>query len=54
MNAPCSHARVQVISQDDNGKFMECLDCREIFELSELEELERLKPELPTEDLSYA
>ncbi|MSO20636.1 MAG: hypothetical protein EXQ56_09285 [Acidobacteria bacterium] len=35
----CSHARVEVISQDANGKFFECLDCREIFESAELDEL---------------
>ena len=58
MNAPCSHTRVSVISQDDNGKFLECLDCREIFELSELEEPQQspsqAKEELPKEDLSDA
>jgi hypothetical protein len=48
MNQPCGHSNVQVIAQDDNGKFLECLDCREIFESSELEELE------PKEDLSDA
>ena len=49
MTAPCNHTRFQIISQDDNGKFLECLDCREIFESSELEE-----PEQPKEDLSDA
>jgi hypothetical protein len=48
MNTPCRHSRVQVISQDDSGQFVECLDCREIFESSELEETE------PKEDLSDA
>ena len=48
MNTPCHHANVQVIAQDDNGKFLECMDCREIFESSELEE-----PEIK-EDLSDA
>ena len=48
MNEPCRHARFQLISQDENGKFLECLDCREIFESSELDELE------PKEDLSDA
>ena len=48
MSSPCSHSRVQVVSQDDNGQFLECLDCQEIFESSELEETE------PKEDLSDA
>jgi hypothetical protein len=48
MNNSCIHSRVQVVSQDDNGQFLECLDCREIFESSELEETE------PKEDLSDA
>jgi hypothetical protein len=39
MTQPCSHNRVQVISQDENGKFVECLDCREIYEAAELDEL---------------
>jgi hypothetical protein len=59
MNTPCSHTRVLVISQDDNGKFLECLDCREIFESSELEALEKSQAEQPkpdqlSEDLSDA
>ena len=48
MTVPCNHTNVQVISQDDNGKFLECLDCTEIFESSELEEPES------REDLSDA
>ena len=48
MNPLCKHTRFEVISQDDNGKFLECLDCKEIFESSELEEPE------PREDLSDA
>jgi hypothetical protein len=39
MTQPCSHTRVQIISQDENGKFVECLDCREIYEAAELDEL---------------
>jgi hypothetical protein len=48
MPTNCEHARVNVISHDDNGQFVECLDCKEIFESSELEESE------PKEDLSDA
>ena len=47
MNTPCGHTRVLVISQDDNGKFLECLDCREDLQSSELEELEKSKAEQP-------
>jgi len=39
MTQPCRHDRVEVIAQDTNGKFVECLDCREIFEAEELDEL---------------
>ncbi|HWP84565.1 MAG TPA: hypothetical protein VNN17_05210 [Terriglobia bacterium] len=48
MNQPCRHRNLQVISQDENGKFLECLDCKEIFESGEVEESE------PKEDLSDA
>ena len=48
MPTKCDHARVQIVSHDDNGQFVECLDCKEIFESSELEESE------PKEDLSDA
>ena len=48
MPTKCDHVRVNVISHDDNGEFVECLDCKEIFESSELEESE------PKEDLSDA
>ena len=48
MPTKCEHTRVNVISHDDNGQFVECLDCKEIFESSELEESES------KEDLSDA
>jgi hypothetical protein len=38
MTPVCRHARVEIISQDENGKFVECLDCREIYEAAELDE----------------
>jgi hypothetical protein len=53
MSDPCKHANLQVISQDENGKFLECLDCREIFESSEVDEGEPAE-NLPTENLSDA
>ena len=39
MTPVCRHTRVEVISQDDNGKFVECLECREIYEAAELDDL---------------
>ena len=52
MTDPCSHARTQVVSKDENGQFVECLDCKEIFETSELEDTE--PKENLKEDLSDA
>lgn len=49
MTPMCSHARVEVISQDANGKFVECLDCREIFEAAELDELAAKAAHLPAD-----
>lgn len=46
MTQPCRHTRVEVISQDENGKFVECLDCREIYEAAELDE--QAGPERPS------
>ena len=33
---PCKHEHTQVIAQDDNSKYIECLDCGEILEAGEL------------------
>jgi hypothetical protein len=38
MTKACRHTRFETISQDENGKFVECLDCREIFESGELDD----------------
>jgi hypothetical protein len=32
----CKHIRTQVIAQDDDALYVECLDCGEIFEVGEL------------------
>ena len=45
MNSYCAHTRTQIISHDDNGEFVECLDCKQVFESSELDDQE------PKEDL---
>jgi hypothetical protein len=52
MTELCPHPRTQIISRDENGMFVECLDCKEIFESSELEESEA--KENLKEDLSDA
>lgn len=38
---PCKHERTQVIAQDDDSKYIECLDCGEILEAGELKKDER-------------
>jgi hypothetical protein len=40
MNAPCSHARVRIVSRDEDAEYVECEDCREVFESGELRDLE--------------
>ena len=37
MQAPCPHARTQVIARRDSVDYVECLDCRQIFEAEDLE-----------------
>jgi hypothetical protein len=34
--ATCPHHRQQLIAQDQDAKYVECLDCGEIFEADEL------------------
>jgi hypothetical protein len=36
---PCKHARVQIVSREEDAEFVECLECREIFESSELKDM---------------
>ena len=55
MTPVCRHTRVEVISQDDNGKFVECLECREIYEAAELDDLTAKESQDPqTSSLSDA
>ena len=54
MTQPCRHARVEIISQDANGKFVECLDCREIYEAAELEDSAEQPPVAEQEDSSLS
>ena len=37
---PCTHPRVQIVSRDRDGEFVECLECREIFEASEFKDMQ--------------
>jgi hypothetical protein len=52
MTQACRHLRVEIISQDENGKFLECLDCREIYEAAELDELAAKAREQDSEESS--
>jgi hypothetical protein len=36
--AACKHKRTQVIAEDGDAKYVECLDCGEILEAGELKE----------------
>jgi len=38
---PCKHPRVQIVSRDDDGEFVECKECGEIFESSEFKDMNR-------------
>ena len=55
MTPVCRHTRLEIISQDENGKFVECLECREIYEAAELDDLAaKAKEEEQTSSLSDA
>ncbi len=45
----CPHPRVQVVSRDEEGEYVECLECREIFESSEFRDMD-IESKLPTEE----
>jgi hypothetical protein len=45
----CKHLQTQIIAQDSDAQYVECLDCGEILEAGELQE----PPEFP-ESLSDA
>ena len=36
---PCKHPRVQIVSRDEDGEFVECKECGEIFESSEFKDM---------------
>jgi hypothetical protein len=35
----CKHARVQIVSRDEDAEFVECIECGEIFESSEFKDM---------------
>lgn len=35
----CKHARVQIVSRDEDAEFVECAECGEIFESSEFKDM---------------
>jgi hypothetical protein len=35
-NPSCQHKRTRLIAEDDNARYLECLDCGEILEAGEL------------------
>jgi hypothetical protein len=36
---PCKHPRVEIVSRDEDGEFVECKECGEIFESSEFRDM---------------
>ena len=48
----CPHKRTQLIAEDKDAKYVECLDCGEILESAELEKVE--KKEAPGFDESLS
>jgi hypothetical protein len=40
-NSPCKHARTQLVAQDSDATYVECLDCGALLEGDELSEQKR-------------
>jgi len=36
---PCKHPRVQIVSRNEDGEFVECKECGEIFDSSEFKDM---------------
>jgi len=47
MEAPCKHARTEVVARRDGVDYVRCLDCRQIFEAEDLEPVPALDDEEP-------
>jgi hypothetical protein len=45
----CPHPRVQVVSRDEEGEYVECMECREIFESSEFRDMD-IESKIPAEE----
>jgi transcription initiation factor TFIIIB Brf1 subunit/transcription initiation factor TFIIB len=41
----CPHRRTQLIAQDNEAQYVECLDCGEILEVGEIDPSRETKPE---------
>lgn len=50
----CPHKRTQLIAEDKDAKYVECLDCGEILESAEIEKVEKKDPPGFDESLSDA
>jgi hypothetical protein len=37
---PCKYPQVQIVSRDEDSKYVECKECDEIFESSEFKDME--------------
>jgi len=35
----CQHARVQIVSRDEDSEYVECQECGEVFESSEFKDM---------------
>ncbi len=46
----CKHPSVRVVSRDEDGEFVECLECGQVFDSSEFKDMDieenRLKEEM--------
>jgi len=41
MTETCPHKRTQVIAEDKDAKYLECLDCGKILDAAEMEKTEK-------------
>jgi len=48
MDAPCQHARTEVVARRDGVDYVCCLDCHQIFEAEDLDPAPSLDDEEPS------
>jgi hypothetical protein len=46
----CKHARVQIVSRNEDAEFVECVECGEIFESSEFKDM-AIEEKTPLEEV---